>query len=710
MTFRAAVPLALISIVAGFGLYPDSKARADLGPVVVSQVKDADPGPGDGDPLQTGDANLGGVLIYDAKDGFGAGGHGHEIWRSDGTEAGTHLLKDIAPGEVFSSIPGEFTEFQGDVYFAASESSLVGSELWRTDGTTEGTELFMDLNPFVFEPGVPTNASSPSQLTVVGDTLFFLANSDGLDGYELWKTDGTVGGTSMVKDIESDLSRPAYNLTAVGERLFFTYRDDTHGKELWTSDGTFAGTTIVEDIGPGAAHGLLYPNVPQATMDYYAFDGILYFAADDGTNGAELWRSDGTEPGTFMVKDINGNSGSSINFGGGFAEMGGELFFSWDFGLQKTDGTGPGTGPVTVPGGSGTPESLTRVGDRLFFVGTLGRLFKTDGTGPGTELVIDVEPPIQRLTAFDDNLHFVFDDGIHGVELWRTDGSVAGTERLTDINPAGGSLVNRPVVAGDRLFFRGDDDGATGIELWQVLADRTPPVTTINSGPAEGENLAVGEAAFAFSSNESGSTFSCVLDGGAPEPCDAGTIAYTDLSEGGHTFRVTATDAAPFNNVEPVPATRNFTFGIQDPNPNDPNDPGAGDSDGPVLRLKAKKRQSSPHRIVLTARCLDEACALKAKGKISVKVRRPDGKARTRKLNLKVTRKRAEAGQAIKLKLRLPKKAKRLVRKALGEKRASKSRITVWATDEAGNTTRRIRAVKVMRKKAQRKPARGTRS
>lgn len=235
----------LITFMSAFGFSIEAEAEANLEPVVVSQVKDADPGAGDGDPLQGGNnadqaggVDLDGILIYDSNDGFTNGeDHGQELWRSDGTDEGTYLLKDISVGAPNSSLPSWYTEFKGMVYFTALKDSLTGIEMWRTDGTTEGTELFFDFNEVIFESGAPVN------LTVVGDTMYFLANSDGLGGdafvsKELWKTDGTVAGTTMVKDIKSSSTNAAYNLTPYGDSFFFTYKDPTDGKELWISDGT----------------------------------------------------------------------------------------------------------------------------------------------------------------------------------------------------------------------------------------------------------------------------------------------------------------------------------------------------------------------------------------------------------------------------------------------------------------------------------------
>jgi trimeric autotransporter adhesin len=85
-------------------------------------------------------------------------------------------------------------------------------------------------------------------------------------------------------------------LTNFNGTLYFSANDGTHGFELWKSDGTAAGTMMVKDINPGAGG-----SSPGALTN---FNGTLYFSANDGTHGFELWKSDGTAAGTTMVKDI----------------------------------------------------------------------------------------------------------------------------------------------------------------------------------------------------------------------------------------------------------------------------------------------------------------------------------------------------------------------------------------------------------------------
>src|SRR2546428_1971648 len=134
---------------------------------------------------------------------------------------GARLVKDIAPVLTLAanSYPAQFVESGGVVFFTARDGAN-GTELWRTDGTAAGTVLVKDI-------WVGPNSSDPGNLVDVNGTLFFAALEPGQasdpSGRELWKSDGTAAGTVRVKDINpgADWSSPS-NLTNVNGTLFFT--------------------------------------------------------------------------------------------------------------------------------------------------------------------------------------------------------------------------------------------------------------------------------------------------------------------------------------------------------------------------------------------------------------------------------------------------------------------------------------------------------
>ena len=239
----------------------------------------------------------------------------NELWKSDGTNSGTVLLKDIKPG-LESSNPGNLTDINSTLFFRADDGTN-GRELWKSDGTNSGTVLIKDINP-------GSGSSNASKFTDVNGSAFFIANN-GTNGTELWKSDGTNSGTVLVEDITPGSQGTEFdNLTNVNGTLFFTANDASNGVELWKSDGTESGTTLVADINPGANSS----NPENLSV----IDGVLYFSADDGSNGRELWKSDGTELGTVLVGDINPGSASSNPED--FTELNGEIFFSADDGVN----------------------------------------------------------------------------------------------------------------------------------------------------------------------------------------------------------------------------------------------------------------------------------------------------------------------------------------------------------------------------------------
>jgi ELWxxDGT repeat protein len=229
--------------------------------------------------------NVNGTLYFSALDID----HGEELWKSDGTAPGTVMVKDIFTSPAFyGSFPENLTNVNGTLYFTAiccqdgSPTTATGRELWKSNGTAAGTVLVKDINP----GSGNMNAFDP-YLTNVNGTLYFVAD-DGVHGYELWKSRGTAASTVLVKDINPEGNPPSTiyynNLTNVNGRLFFVMDDGTHGPELWTSDGTASGTQLVKDIYPDA-NGAFAGIDPELT----AVDNRLFFHAQDGVHGGELW-------------------------------------------------------------------------------------------------------------------------------------------------------------------------------------------------------------------------------------------------------------------------------------------------------------------------------------------------------------------------------------------------------------------------------------
>ena len=416
-------------------------------------------------------ATLGESVFFRADDAV----HGRELWRTDGTAAGTVRLTDVA-SNLFQDLPYRLTPL-GDRLLFTAQASTDDSTLWSSDGTPAGTAP-------VVPAGAPSRPLDPDHLTPFAGALFFNAD-DSAGGSPLWRSDGTEVGTAPylptgVEDLEPlgdvlFLARndglwttdgtpgggeakiadvEAEDLHDGSSLLFFAGHDDAAGTELWVSDGTPSGTHRVRDARPGPKGSIVPYPFDHATFPDdrppFGDDGPqivpvpsrdeAFFIADDGIHGTELWWSDGTEDGTFLLRDI-----------------------------------APGERPSS-------PRYLTIVRGVAYFVADDGvhgaELWRSDGTPAGTTLLADIEPG--ERSSLPASLHEIFGHLIFsawrlddGRELWLSDGTPERTRRLQDVNPgAGSSTPDEFTLAGGRLFFTATD-GTHGFEPWALPA--TPP-------------------------------------------------------------------------------------------------------------------------------------------------------------------------------------------------------------------------------------------
>ena len=581
--------LALLAVVTTV-----APARADR----VEQVKDIDPSVTAASSGPIAFVDLGGVAVFSATDS-----RGRELWVTDGTEAGTRILRDLCPGSC-DGAPQSLTPFGGGVLFAGNDS-VAGTELWFTDGTPEGTRLVKDICP-------GSSGSGPLNLTRVGDHVFFTAYLS-TTGTELWKTDGTEAGTTMVTEIVAGATGASFaELRSAGSLLYFEANDTVHGAEPWVSDGTAGGTHIVMDVVPGSTGS--YPSMLRAAGDWF------YFAAEVSASGRELWRTDGTEANTQLVVDLNPGAANGVaDYTPSVAGPGGVLLFA---GTQtatgtefwRTDGTPSGTWLVSDirPGSVGSdPSDFVDIDGTIYFDAEYGpsykpTLFTTDGTAAGTQvhcvtdavsrlvkagsnlyyiaylvsgnenevyvspgpgdchLLKQVNPTgngnPQSLTAFGDRLLFSSTDGVRGQEPWITDGTTDGTDILKDVYAP--ELSGDPtgfLAVGNRVYFAAKDV-ATGTELWSSDGTEggTSRIKDIWSGTSSSSPalLTLMNGTVYFTANDGSTGVELWRSNGT----EAGTTRVADLYTGGASYSSNPTKLTAVGTDKLFFVARNNTY------------------------------------------------------------------------------------------------------------------------------------------------------
>lgn len=285
------------------------------------------------------------------------------------------------------------------------------------------------------------------------DSIFYFTATDGINGIELWRSNGTSQGTSMVKDINpgSVNSRPE-RLTVFGNKLLFFATSDTFGLELWTSDGTAQGTQLVKDInaGPGSCIRLA---AAYRERDFYVWNGIFYFFADAEGQFSQLWRSDGTPQGTYRVKAVCPSCTANTFAAGWLTPLGVSLYFISENDLWKSNGTEAGTVRFTDDSNAGAPDKPEhlQVADGRLYLAAQGQSsadvepWTSNGTAGNTQQLKDIGVGAfsgsfpRQFTEYNSKTYFHANQ-----ELWVSNGTSASTSQFSTF------------VTGNYQFDRGD--------------------------------------------------------------------------------------------------------------------------------------------------------------------------------------------------------------------------------------------------------------
>lgn len=356
--------------------------------------------------------------------------HGEELWRSAAYEGNTVLLKDINPGlnSAWNDFGGrEFIVFNNKLIFNANDGTN-GDELWISDGTSIGTIVLKDIN-------TGSSSSSPRNFFIFGNAVYFSALT--AVGIELWKTDGTEAGTVLVKNINqktgsiSTISSNPRFFTKYNNQLYFKAEDGITGSQIWKTDGTDAGTVRVSNGNPGNANGL-------SIQDLTAGGSYMYFTGNDGNGDLELYKSDGTETGTTLVKNINATGSSRPSI---FYNYKGKIFFKANDGVNGEE------------------------------------LWMSDGTDAGTVMVKDINAGSGHSLSlhysygyYKGELYFTARGTAENAEVWKTDGTSTGTVKVSALNANGNSNPSSYFVHANTLYFIAiyGADGSNAYELFKT--------------------------------------------------------------------------------------------------------------------------------------------------------------------------------------------------------------------------------------------------
>ncbi|QDV84911.1 PA14 domain-containing protein [Stieleria magnilauensis] len=413
----------------------------------------------------------GGLLYFSADEPVGSG---RELWVSNGTQSGTMRLIDSQPGSdeygaPLDGDPQNLTDIGGTLFFTTLDGT-VDRELWTSNGTTLTTRPIANINP-------GTQSADVQQFTPVGDLVYFVAN-DGINGEAVWKADPTGQTITMVADVTPSSIDSVSGLAKFGSGVVFYNSIAGSGGGMYYHDGSqttqfMAGVPVAVSLD-----GTMF-------VENQA-DNRVYFVTNDATSGEELWSSNGTMAGTAIVQDLNsGNTGSEpteltsfnsqIYFAADDGNFGRELFAASIFGgIQLVRDLNPGTT-------GSDPRELTVSGGTLFFTADNGSNGRELHTSTGTQL--DIHPTgssnPNALTDIGGTLYFAADNGVDGTEPFLSDGTVA--TQIANVGPlSSSSNPSGFTEAGGQVYFAAEQSnrgallevfsGITGTQLANLTA------------------------------------------------------------------------------------------------------------------------------------------------------------------------------------------------------------------------------------------------
>jgi ELWxxDGT repeat protein len=412
-------------------------------------------------------------------------GEGAELWTSDGTAAGTRPLTHFIPPQPFPDAFQRqpfFHGIDGILYFLADDVTG-GLDLWRSDGTEAGTRrvtAFGNATPF-------SERFSEQQIAKLGSRLVFVA-TDGIHGDQLWTSGGTPESTAPLPicPVGGCLSLAmSARLVKLGNRIVFPAVQPGTGPVVWSTDGTAAGShTLLPSCAPHCG--------PKIVDFALVANRILFVLGDDGpftTWPAELWQTDGTAQGTVWLASLfAGPLGTPL----GPVTVGNRTLFFGGW-LWSTDGTPEGTGQIIRLGAGGygsDPHGFAAQGDAAWFAASDGQnstLWRSAGTPQTTQKLADNVSSF----AVACGLAF-FPHADSSLRLWRSDGTAAGTYVLPWV--AGGDVEEVFPIHNEMdqiAFILGTPDGYS---LWS--SDGTPAGTRellpILSYPQPRDRISVG--------------------------------------------------------------------------------------------------------------------------------------------------------------------------------------------------------------------------